>query len=144
MLLEAESVKQSLRTWAPAYDEAFTKCIPVCRHFGYLRIYNEVADLAVNFHDNRRPNKYWDFKDVKAFITTHKLKDENLYDICRGHDLLKLLSLTLVDVQTYSVDALMAKMTEAYSLDDFKTTKLYSSIKTWQATEGTPVIRYVF
>ena len=71
-------------------------------------------------------------------------KDENLYDICRGHDLLKLLSLTLVDVQTYSVDALMAKMTEAYSLDDFKTTKLYSSIKTWQATEGTPVIRYVF
>jgi len=171
MLLEAESVKQSLRTWAPAYDEAFTKCIPVCRHFGYLRIYNEVADLSVNFHDNLRPNKYWDFKqqavkvswaqdstdkfvelsagrctaqDVKAFITTHKLKDENLYDICRGHDLLKLLSLTLVDVQTYSVDALMAKMTEAYSMDDFKTTKLYSSIKTWQTTEGTPVIRYVF
>ena len=163
LLLEAESVKQSLRTWAPAYDEAFSKCIPVCRHFGYLRIYNELADLSVRFHDNLRPNKYWDFKqqavvasweqditekfvelsaggctaqDVKVFITTQKLEDENLYDICRGHDLLNLLSLTLVDVQTYSVKAIMTKMTEAYSLDDFKATKLYSSIKTWQTTEG--------
>ena len=163
MLLEAESVKQSLRTWAPAYDEAFSKCIPVCRHFGYLRIYNELVDLSVRFHDNLRPNKYWDFKqqevvasweqdstdkfvelsaggctdqDVKAFITTHKLENENLYDICRGHDLLKLLSLTLVDVQTYSVKAIQNKITEAYSLDDFKTTKLYSSIKIWQTTEG--------
>jgi hypothetical protein len=163
LLLEAESVKQSLRTWAPAYDEAFSKCIPVCRHFGYLRIYNELADLSVRFHDNLRPSKYWDFKqqavvasweqditekfvelsaggctaqDVKVFITTQKLEDENLYDICRGHDLLNLLSLTLVDVQTYSVKAIMTKMTEAYSLDDFKATKLYSSIKTWQTTEG--------
>ena len=163
LLLEAESVKQSLRTWAPAYDEAFSRCIPVCRHFGYLRIYNELAELSVKFHDNLLPNKYWDFKqqavvasweqditekfvelsaggctaqDAKVFITTHKLEDENLYDICRGHDLLNLLSLTLVDVQTYSVKAIMTKMTEAYSLDDFKTTKLYSSIKTWQTTEG--------
>lgn len=163
MLLEAESVKQSLRTWAPAYDEAFAKCIPVCRHFGYLRIYNELADLSVKFHDNLRPNKYWDYQqqavkasweqdstakfvelsegkcavaDVTTFITTHKLEDESLYDMCRGHDLLKLLSLTLVDVKTYSVEAIMAKMTESYSLDDFKTTKLYSGIKTWQTTEG--------
>ena len=163
MLLEADSVKQALRAWAPAYDDAFAKCIPVSRHFGYLRIYNEVADLSVRFHDNLRPNKYWDYQqqamkatweqdstakfvalsdgkctaiEVKAFITTHKLEDENLYDICRGHDLLKLLSLTLVDVQTYSADAIMDKMTKAYSLDDFKKTKLYSSIKTWQTTEG--------
>ena len=163
MLLEAESVKQALRTWAPAYDDAFAKCIPVCRHFGYLRIYNEVADLTVRFHDNLRPNKYWDYQqqamkatweqdstakfvalsegkcaatDVTAFITTHKLENENLYDICRGHDLLKLLSLTLVDVQTYSVDAIMAKMTEAYTLKDFKATRLYASIQAWQTAEG--------
>ena len=163
MLLEADSVQQVLRAWAPTYDEAFSKCTPVCRHFGYLRIYNEVADLSVKFHDNLRPGKYWDYRqqtmkatweqdstakfaqlsdgkctatDVKAFITTHKLENENLYDICRGHDLLKLLSLTLVDVQTYSVEALMATMTEAYSLDDFKATRLYASIQAWQTTEG--------
>lgn len=162
MLLEADSVKQSLRSWAPAFDEAFAKCMPVCRHFGYLRIYNEVADLSVKFHDNLHPNKYWDYQqqamkatweqdstakfvalsegkcaatDVTAFITTHKLENENLYDICRGHDLLKLLSLTLVNVQTYSVDAIMAQMTNAYTMDDFKATRLYASILTWQANE---------
>lgn len=162
MLLEADSVKQSLRSWAPAFDEAFAKCMPVCRHFGYLRIYNEVADLSVKFHDNLHPNKYWDYQqqamkatweqdstakfvalsegkcaatDVTAFITTHKLENENLYDICRGHDLLKLLSLTLVNVQTYSVDAIMAQMTNAYTMDDFKATRLYASILTWQTNE---------
>lgn len=163
MLLEAESVKQALRAWAPAYEEAFAKCIPVCRHFGYLRIYNELSDFSVKFHDNLHPNKYWDYKqqalvtsweqdstdkfaqlsgggctaqDVKAFVTTHKLEDENLYDICRGHDLLKLLSLSLIDVQTYSVKAILNKMTEAYTMEDFKATRLYASIQTWQITEG--------
>ncbi len=163
MLLESESVKQALRSWTPDYDEAFGKCIPICRHFGYLRIYNDVYDLSVKFHDNLRPNKYWDFQqqavtatweqdstakfvelsegkctvaDVKAFITTHKLENENLYDVCQGHDLLKLLSLTLVHVQTYSVEFIMAKMTEAYTLDDFKSTQLYASIQAWQMAEG--------
>lgn len=163
MLLEAKSVKQSLHSWASAYDEAFAKCIPVCRHFGYLRIYNELADLSVRFHGNLGPSKYWDYQqqavktswkqdstakfvalskgkcdatDVKTFIATHKLEDENLYDICRGHDVLKLLSLILIDVQTYSVEAIMAKMTKAYSMDDFKATRLYASIKAWQIAEG--------
>jgi len=60
MLLEAETVKQELRVWVPVFDEAFAKCIPVCRYFGYLRIYNEVADLSVTFHKQLTPNKYWD------------------------------------------------------------------------------------
>ena len=163
MLLEAGAVQRALRSWAPSFDEAFAKCILVCRHFGYLRIYNEVADFTVRFHDNLRPNKFWDYwlqavkatwkqdctakfvalsegkcaaTDVTAFITTHKLEDEELYDVCRGHDLLKLLSLTLVDVKTYSVEAIMTKMTEAYTLEDFKATRLYSSIHAWQTAEG--------
>ena len=162
MMLDSDSVKQSLRAWAPTFNAALDKCAPICRHFGYLRIYNEVNDLSVKFHDNLRPNKFWDFQqqslkatweqdstakfvelsegkckvaDVKTFITTHKLEDENLYDVCRGHDLLKLLSLTLVDVKTYSVEAIMVKMTEAYSMDDFKATRLYASILAWQTSE---------
>ncbi|MBO4654841.1 MAG: DUF4435 domain-containing protein [Bacteroidales bacterium] len=163
MLLEANSVKQVLQDWIPSYDKVLSKCAPVCRHFGYLRIYNDVADLSVKFHDYLRPSKYWDFRqqamaigwkrdsiakfvalsdggcttpDVTSFIATHKLEEEELYDVCRGHDMLKLLSLTLVDVQTYSVGAIMAKMTAAYSLEDFKATKLYASIQAWQAAEG--------
>ena len=64
-----------------------------------------------------------------------RIKIKNLYDVCRGHDLLKLLSLTLVDVKTYSVEAIMVKMTEAYSMDDFKATRLYASILAWQTSE---------
>lgn len=161
-LLEAESVQQALRIWAPDYDAALAKCIPVCRHFGYLRIYNDVADLSVVFHKNLRPAKYWDFNqhcivegweqdstakfvalagdkctaaDVSAFITTHSLEGESLYDICRGHDLFNLLSQALIYIQ-YKVENIMAKMIEAYSLDDFKITRLYASIQAWQETEG--------
>lgn len=161
-LLEAESVQQVLRSWAPGYDAAMAQCIPVCRYFGYLRIYNEVADLSAVFHKNLRPAKYWDYNqhcilngweqdstakfvalaggkcsaaDVSTFITTHSLEDESLYDICRGHDLLKLLSQALIYIQ-YKVENIVAKMIESYSIDDFKTTRLYASIQAWQVTEG--------
>lgn len=162
-LLEAESVKRGLRTWAVNYDEAFAKCVPLCRHLGYLRIYNTVANLSVRFHDHLRTSMFWDYKqqsvvdswrrdctykfvelldgkcsvsDVNAFITTQKLNEENLYDVCRGHDFIKLLSLALIDVQTYSEISIMKKMTAVYCLDDFKATKLYASIKEWQDSEG--------
>ncbi len=161
-LLEADSVKQALRSWTPDYDAALAKCIPVCRHFGYLRIYNDVADLSVVFHKNLSPTKYWDFnqhcivegweldstskflalagdkctaEDVSAFITTHSLEQESFYDICRGHDLLKLLSQALVHLQ-YKEENIMAKIIEEYSFDDFKTTRLYASILVWQNEEG--------
>lgn len=161
-LLEADSVTQALRTWAPDYDAALAKCISVCRHFGYLRIYNEMADLSVVFHKNLRPAKYWDFNqrcivegweqdsmakfvalagdkctaaDVRAFITTHSLEGESLYDICRGHDLLNLLSLVLIKKE-YSEKSIMHKMTEAYSLENFKATQLYANLKEWQDAEG--------
>lgn len=161
-LLEAESVKQALRTWAPNFDAAFALCIPVCRHFGYLRIYNEVADLTVKFHKNLRPATFWNFNqhcimegweqdstakfvalannkctaaDVSTFITAHLLEEESDYDICRGHDVLKLLSEALI-YNEYRVESIMAKMTQAYSLDDFKATRLYSSIEVWQNAEG--------
>jgi hypothetical protein len=49
--------------------------------------------------------------------------------------LLKLLSQALIYIQ-YKVENIMAKMIEAYSLDDFKTTRLYASIQAWQETEG--------
>ena len=114
------------------------------------------------FHKNLRPAKYWDFNqhciaegweedstakfvalagekctaaDVSAFIASHSLENESLYDICRGHDLLKLLSQALVYIQ-YKVENITAKMIEAYSLDDFKSTRLYASIQAWQEAEG--------
>ena len=165
-LLEAESVKQALRTWVSTFDEAYAKCILLCRYFGYLRIYNEIADLSVVFHKNLRPTKYWDFTkhciqsgweqdctakfvalaegkcsdtDVSAFVDDKTLEVESDYDICRGHDLLSILSLVLIKKE-YSEKSIMLKMIEAYSLDDFKATQLYANIKEWQITEDVNVL----
>lgn len=163
MLLEARSVKLELRAWAPAYDDAFAKCVPICRHFGYLRIYNSLNGLSVAFHDNLKTGQYWDYKshdlmanweqdstakflslserkcsvdDFKVFLSTHSLDKEDFFDICRGHDFIPLLSKALIRDHIYSKENIMLKMTSAYSLDDFKTTKLYESIRTWQVNEG--------
>ncbi len=162
MLLDAQNVQDALTNWTADYDAAFAKCIPICRYFGYLRIYNEIAGLSVTFHNHLHPSKYWDFNrhdldpewktkstdkfvslakgvctvaDVDSFISDHALEQESMYDICRGRDFIKLLSVALVRNE-YSDDNIMAEMTLAYSLIDFKATQLYSSIQAWQKAEG--------
>lgn len=162
MMLASPSVQIALRAWAPVYDAAFTKCIPICRHFGYLRLYNSLNSLSVIFHDNLRTGMYWDYQnhDLKAnwehdstekfisltngecsvekynvFVTTHSLAREDFFDICRGHDLIPILSKALVREHIYSEGNIMLRMAEAFSLDDFMATRLYTSIQTWQDAE---------
>ncbi len=166
LLLESPSVIQKLKELTPCFDDALAKSIPICRMFGYLRICNEVEQLSVRFHEQLRPAKYWDFKthtmkpnweelckdsfisltkgnyshsSFDSFITSHSLEKEDDYDVCRGHDVLSVLSLHLIQ-SCYSADHLMAKMIVSYSLDDFKSTKLYASIIDWQTREGVVVI----
>lgn len=163
MMLSAESVKQALIEWASAYETAFEKCVPICRHFGYLRIYNSLNGLYVSFHENLNTGKFWDYKthelvanweqdstsrfvssadkacsakDFSKFVAIHSLDKEDFYDICRGHDLLPLLSKALIREHIYSEGNIMLTMRKAYSINDFKTTRLYSSIKVWQESEG--------
>ena len=163
MLMEADSVKQALRAWAPTFDAALAKCVPICRHFGYLRIYNGLNKLFVSFHDNLKTVKYWDDnihdlkqnweqestskfvslaeKDCSAdaiteFVSTLSLDKEDFLDVCRGHDLIPVLSKALIRNHIYSEVNIMIKMTEAYTMDDFKATRLYASIQAWQTAEG--------
>lgn len=170
MLLKAESVKERLRSILSDYDNIFERCVPICRYFGYLRIYNEVQNLSVMLNDHIIPSKYWDYTkqsvkddweqkstdkfvslsegacsgtDIAEFISSRSLEDEDLYDVCRGHDFLRLLSLSMVDVQTFSEKRIMNSMIVSYSYDDFKKTKLYSGIIEWQAKEGVNVLSIV-
>ena len=50
--------------------------------------------------------------------------------------MLDVLSLSSVRTNIYFPNTIMRKMIEAYSFDDFKTTRLYASIKSWQDLEG--------
>ena len=166
MLLEADSVQQALNEWIPNYEDALNRSVPVCRYFGYLRIFNGILNLNCDFRDHLRITGFWDFNrhavredwkessersfvtlsnggcsstTVNDFIVENALEQEDYHDICRGHDLLSLLALTLVKNE-FSATAIMMKMIEVYSLEDFKQTRLYASIVQWQESEGVDVL----
>ncbi len=166
MLLEADSVQQALIEWIPNYEEALNKSVPVCRYFGYLRICNGVLNLNCNFRDHLRITRFWDFDrhalredwresseqsfvalanggcsntTVNDFIVEQALEQEDCHDVCRGHDILPLLALALVRKE-FSATAIMQKMIEVYSLEDFRQTHLYANIAQWQENEGVEVL----
>ena len=61
---------------------------------------------------------------------------ESFYDLCHGHDTIKMLSLSLVNNAIYSEDAIWEKCFDAYTVNDFKNTRLYSSLYAWQTLKG--------
>lgn len=163
MLLETESVKKALEDSIPEFEQVWNKCVPICRLFGYMRICNDLLGLDVRFRNILKTGLFWDYgkhslmekweercmdalashtkeqytpDQIRSFISGKDLAKESSYDICRGHDVLRLMSLTLVQEHLYSEEKIMAKMTAAYSLEDFKATKLYANIQVWQAAEG--------
>lgn len=163
MILESEKVQNALRAWAPAYDAALVIITPVCRQLGYLRIYNEAFGLMCMFRNLIRAQLFWEFSTqslktnwkfnlnagffkntgckpirpcLNEFIKAKALRTESFYDVCRGHDLINILSLALVNNSLYKPENIMMKMREAYTLEEFKKTKLYTSILSWQTNEG--------
>lgn len=75
---------------------------------------------------------------IKALI--HKrftsYTQEDLFDICHGHDTIQLLSLCLVNTNVYSQLAIWEKCFDAYTPSDFARTRLYNAIDAWQTEKG--------
>lgn len=167
MLLKSDSVRKSLIEWCNIFEDALSVCKPICRHFGYMRIYNHINGLGCTFHKKLHTKNFWDNtthslkpdwkeasttrfleltqgscteESLEHFIQEKGLEEDSFYDICRGHDLIPLLSLALIRVHIYSEETIMNKMIIAYSLDDFKRTKLYQSIQEWQENEEITVL----
>lgn len=163
MMLENGSVQTALRAWTNQYDSAITKITPICRCLGYIRICNHVKGLACVLRDKLRVSRFWNFDSqdwvagwemqirvrffglsngncnetiLNSFIAGKNLLTESFYDVCRGHDVLSALSLALINTNDYSPSKFMLKMRNAYSMSDFKTTRLYASLKAWQESEG--------
>lgn len=103
--------------WKNRYNKAFKKSC-----------FRKRYDLLENISECHRLFK------ASIHMTFHNYKDENLYDICQGHDTISLLSLSLVNNSIYSETAIWEHCFDAYRLEDFKSTLLYSSIYEW-ATE---------
>lgn len=66
----------------------------------------------------------------------HSYDGEDAYDICHGHDTIKLFSLSLANNTVYSEAAIWEKCFDAYTIGDFKNTRLYASLCSWQAENG--------
>lgn len=66
------------------------------------------------------------------FRMFHSYQREDFYDICRGHDVLRFLSWSHVDTATYSPDNIWEKCFDAYTMADFKRTRLFADIQGWE------------
>jgi len=83
----------------------------------------------------------FDEGDFKNFVSEKKLESELVYDVCRGHDFLSLLSLMMIQTQLYNSKTITNKMIESASLDDFKSTTLYNDITLWEREAGVSVVK---
>ena len=71
---------------------------------------------------------------------THSYSHDNFFDICQGHDTFKLLSLILVKTSIYNPETIWEKCFDAYTMDDFKQTRLYADLHAWETINGVRVI----
>ena len=162
MLLEAPSVRSVLTNWAPCFTEAFAIALEVGVVLGQLRLCNHLNDFSCVFRDRLRQSCIWNQnthklevgwklycrsvlyeylteEELTVFISHHKLEDVSPYDLCRGHDVLKYLSLALVKLE-YSVPSITSRMINAYSRQDFQNTHLYAEISEWQIKNNVSIV----
>lgn len=100
--------------WRRRYNGAFKKSCFKKRHGLYEYMAEWVRLMKASTH-----------------LAFNNYRNENLYDICQGHDTVSLLSLSLVNNSVYSESNIWEHCNNAYSLDDFKHTLLYTSLSKW-------------
>lgn len=166
MMLAADSVKDALWRWNKKFPEKIKECAEIIRQLGYIRIYNDVANLCVKIESIVKNHHLWNQNSHSIIdgwydAVIHRLqaqkdtvsKDDlqNLIQklglerlpyeiICQGHDFIGLLQLMMIQNHIYSYEAIMNKMSESYSVEDFKQTSLYRTLETWRVTNKWPSI----
>ena len=162
MLLDAPSVISVITNWAPYFTDAIAIALEVGIVLGQLRLCNHLNNFSCVFRDRLKLSRIWNQnthelevgwrqycrsvlyeyltdEELTAFIARHKLDEASPYDLCRGHDVLKYLSLALVKLE-YSVPSITSQMINAYSIQDFQRTNLYADIREWQVKNNVSVV----
>ena len=162
MLFAAPSVVSEMEMWASGFSQAWQRVVPVARHLGYVRICNHVNDYSCIIRATVKPGKLWDYNthdfnpdwqsicssaleeviskaELDVFIEENSLSYVSTYDICRGHDVVNLLSLALVRKE-FTSKAITNKIIEAYAIEDFQRTNLYTDLLIWQRNRGVTVL----
>lgn len=117
-------VQRVYKLWRIRYDYRFLKSCLKKKNQSFMGLMDTITRLFCAF----------------AHQVIHSYKHESDYDICQGHDTLHLLSLCLVNTAKYSKDNIWQQCFDAYSLNEFKNTKLYDSLHTWEMEKGVKVL----
>lgn len=111
--------------WKKRYNSAFKKgCLKNEKQKG-----NDKIIVFLN---------YWRAQIHQAI---HSFQKEDFYNICQGHDFISLLSKSLVNTSVYSEDNIWTRCFDAYTLVDFKSTKLYDGLHGWECEKGLSLFR---
>ncbi len=78
---------------------------------------------------------------AKLHKAIHSYQNEDFYYICQGHDFISLLSKCLVKTSVYSEENIWTRCFYAYSIADFKGTRLYDSLHAWESNKGLSLFR---
>lgn len=98
---------------------------------------SKLIALFLFYHKDTSDNPYTPFNEEKynMTITEERLDIENSLDICQGHDTIRLLQYMMIQNQ-YNEANIMRHMINAYDLSDFRQTKLYNDIRSWESAKG--------
>lgn len=166
MLLAADSVLNALNNWNVKFSERIAACIEVVRKIGYVRIYNDVQNLGINISKIVKSKYLWDQNKHKLveewfenliermlcecpnaseeclweIVAMLELEEKSFLEVCQGHDFISLLQMMMIQNHVYSESAIMKCMTDAYNVQDFKSTSLYRELEEWSKEKGWPEI----
>ena len=159
MLLRSSSVINGLQLWHQDFPANLNLSADKMRFLGYLRIYNDIKQTSCIFKNNlTKISLIWDdstqsvredykdrlfskFQDKCAVAVTREEFDDFVeqkvlnnhpnHDICRGHDVCRLLCVMMVKKEFSQPKELFKCMKNSYSFDDFKQTSLYNDVLNW-------------
>lgn len=164
MMFSASSVLADLDVWSPDLRIRLSEGKPVVRKMGYIRVCNHLYNLGCNFKRKVKISRLWNdtthslipdweavlvslflnntnipFTEEQLCLEENRLVAEDDLNICQGHDTVRLLQYMMVHTQ-YSETNMMSRMTNAYSLTDFKTTQLCEHILRWASNKGVNIM----
>lgn len=76
------------------------------------------------------------FLAIVSWMFFHRYKNVSSFDLCQGHETLKLLAYRYKDEKTFTYKNLWDIAGGAFSLNDFKSTNLYRNLQRWQDSIG--------
>lgn len=114
-----------VENWRAKYDGRFLRACLIKKKQSFIGLLKTLTALS----------------KATVFYMFHSFASESDYDVCQGHDTLQLLSLSLVDTATYSQDTIWEKCFNAYTIKDFKNTRLYASLHSWAILKSVVLVK---